>query len=230
MDSRIIPGFLAAAAAAAIAAVLLWPHLSGPRAEAPAAAEVPVPAVTAARAREGCLAETVLVTGWLAKGPDQKAAVSLEAEVPEMQMSKLAAGQPARIEVSGVGEVAGRVGLVSPDIDRTTHLGRVRIDFNDSRLKSSGFGRGTVETGRSCGVTIPLSAILFRQDGTVVQLIRDGKVVTRRVRVGLVKGASAVVQDGVAAGDLVVAVAGPFLRDGDAAKPVVAEEETGGAS
>ena len=148
-----------------------------------------------------------------------------------MQMPKLAAGQPARIEISGVGEVAGRVGLVSPDIDRATHLGRVRIDLdNDPRLKSSGFGRGTVETGRSCGVTIPLSAVLYRQDGTFVQLVRDDRVATRRVQIGLVKGASAVVQDGLTAGDLVIAVAGPFLRDGDAAKPVVAEEETGGAS
>ena len=233
MDSRIIPGFLAFAAAAAIAAMLLWPHIPALRAEAPAAVETepPIPAVTVARAREGCLPETVLVTGWLTKGPDQKTPVSLEAEIPEMQMPRLAAGQPARIEVSGAGTVSGRVGLVAPEIDRATHLGRVRIDFDaDARLKSSGFGRGTVETGRSCGVAIPLSAVLYRQDGTFVQVIRNDKVATRRVRVGLVRGASAVVQDGVADGDLVVAVAGTFLRDGDAAKPVVADEEIRGSS
>jgi HlyD family secretion protein len=52
----------------------------------------------------------------------------------------------------------------------------------------------------------------------------DNRVQARRVRTGLSAEGVTEVQEGVAEGELVVAKAGSFLRDGDAVRPVVAEQ------
>src|SRR5262249_43593506 len=56
-----------------------------------------------------------------------KGEVDLDAEVPETRLAAVAIGQPARLEVAGAGEVVGTVRLISPEVDRVTRLGRVRI-------------------------------------------------------------------------------------------------------
>jgi multidrug efflux pump subunit AcrA (membrane-fusion protein) len=60
--------------------------------------------------------------------------VELDAEVTETRMAAVKVGQPARVEVAGVGEVAGTVRLVSPEVDKATRLGRVRIYLGDNRI------------------------------------------------------------------------------------------------
>src|SRR6185312_9171068 len=46
--------------------------------------------------------------------------VELDAEVTETRMAAVKVGQPARVEVAGVGEVVGTVRLVSPEVDKAT--------------------------------------------------------------------------------------------------------------
>jgi hypothetical protein len=55
-----------------------------------------------------------------------------------------------------------------------------------------------------------------------VQVVQANRVATRRIATGLAAGALVQVREGLAEGDLVVARAGTFLRDGDAVRPVVA--------
>src|SRR5207244_9028622 len=50
--------------------------------------------------------------------------VELDAEITETRMASVKVGQPARVEVAGVGQVAGTVRLVSPEVDKATRLGR----------------------------------------------------------------------------------------------------------
>ena len=83
--------------------------------------------------------------------------------------------------------------------------------------------RRTVNVGQSCGAAIPLSAVLYGTDGAVVQVVRDDRVETRRVRVGLLAGGTVEIREGLTEGDMVVARAGAFLREGDRVKPVVAD-------
>lgn len=145
----------------------------------------------------------------------ENGAIELEADVPETSLAKLRPGQPARIDTAG-GPRTGRVRLVSPEVSRTTRLGRVRVEVTgDGPLVIGSFARASVEVARRDGVLAPLSAILFQPDGPVVQVVRDGVVATRRVQVGLRSGALAEIQDGLQAGEHVVAVSGTFIRDGD---------------
>src|SRR4029450_1704213 len=73
--------------------------------------------------------------------------VELDAEVTETRMAAVKVGQPARVEVAGGGEVVGTVRLVSPEVDKATRLGRVRIYLGDNPdLRVGAFARGTVET------------------------------------------------------------------------------------
>ena len=80
--------------------------------------------------------------------------------------------------------------------------------------------RAIVDVGRSCGATIPLSAVLYGPEGAVVQVVRDERVETRRVRVGLLSGGDAEIREGLNEGDLVVSRAGAFLREGDRVRPI----------
>jgi hypothetical protein len=61
--------------------------------------------------------------------------------------------------------------------------------------------------------------VLYSDDGPSVQVVTDGKVATRSVKTGLEMAGMVAVTSGLASGDLVVAKAGTFLRDGDAVRP-----------
>jgi len=153
----------------------------------------------------------------------QDGAVELEADVPETSLAKLRPGQPARIDTAS-GVRTGHVRLVSPEVNRATRLGRVRVAVDgDGPLVIGSFARAGVEVARRDGVLAPLSAVLFQPDGAVVQVVRDGLVETRRVQVGLRAGSLAEIQDGLRAGEAVVSVSGTFIRDGDRVVAVQAE-------
>jgi HlyD family secretion protein len=152
--------------------------------------------------------------------------IELMADVPATRISKLASGQVARIEVAGVGEASGRVRFVAPQINSNTQLGRVQLSVDkDDKLRVGAYARAIIEVGRSCGPTIPLSAVLYGPEGAVVQVVRDDRIETRRVRVGLLSGGKAEIREGLSEGDAVVARAGAFLREGDRVRPI-AEQPT----
>lgn len=152
--------------------------------------------------------------------------IELMADVPGTRIGKLASGQVARIEVAGVGEVTGRVRFVAPQVNSNTQLGRVQLSVDkDDKLRVGGYARAIIEVGRSCGPTIPLSAVLYGPEGAVVQVVRDDRIETRRVRVGLLSGGKAEIREGLNEGDAVVARAGAFLREGDRVR-AIAEQPT----
>jgi HlyD family secretion protein len=147
--------------------------------------------------------------------------VELDAEVIETDLAKVTAGKTARITVAGVGEVSGKVRLVSPEVDKLTRLGRVRIFLGDNpNLRIGGFARGTIDTANDRGLAVPSSAVVFDTDGTFVQVVSDGRVNRRAIETGLVAGGLIEVKKGLAEGDIVVAKAGTFLRDGDTVRAV----------
>ena len=147
--------------------------------------------------------------------------VELDAEVIETELAKIRVGQPARINVAGVGEVNGTVRLVSPEVNEDTRLGRVRIFLGDDpRLRIGSFARGTIDTAQSRGLAIPTAAVVFDSTGAFVQVIRDNRVERRDIETGLVADGLVEVRKGLALGDVVVAKAGTFLRNGDAVRPV----------
>ena len=93
--------------------------------------------------------------------------VELDAEVTETRMAAIKVGQTARVEVAGVGAIAGTVRLVSPEVDKATRLGRVRIYLGDNpgaaRRRLRPRQRSRRPTSR--GLAVPASAVLYGADG-----------------------------------------------------------------
>ena len=54
----------------------------------------------------------------------------------------------------------------------------------------------------------------------VVQVVRDDRVETRRVTVGLLAAGQAEIREGVAEGEMVISRSGAFVRDGDRVRAV----------
>jgi RND family efflux transporter MFP subunit len=157
--------------------------------------------------------------------------VELDAEVTETRLGKVAAGQTARIEMSGAGNFEGAVRLVSPEVDKATRLGRVRIFLGDKPgLRIGAFARGHIETARARSLAVPQSAVLYGDQGATVQVVENGKVATRPIETGLTAGSQVEVRSGLAEGAIVVAKAGTFLRDGDAVRTVLPDSKVSEAA
>lgn len=156
--------------------------------------------------------------------------IELDAEVPEAALAKVKVDQKADIEVAGVGPVPGSVRLVSPEVDKATRLGRVRVFLGaDPRVRIGAFGRGVIKTAEGKGLAVPASSVLYDERGATILVVRDGKVVETQVQTGLMAEGKVEIRSGVARDDIVVARAGTFLRDGDLVRPITPGEEVSAA-
>lgn len=143
--------------------------------------------------------------------------------LPARQLPALSVGQIAKVNVAGAGEVAGRVRSVAATVDGATQLGQVRIFIGaDPRLRVGAFGRAQIAIGQSCNVSVPLSAVLYGGDSAVVAVVRNDRVETRRIVLGQLAEGDAEIREGLAEGELVVARAGAFFREGDRVRPFLA--------
>lgn len=151
--------------------------------------------------------------------------MELLADTPVNSLMRLVPDQKARIEIIGIGELSGKIRHVSAVINPTTQLGQVRLSISDTkRLRSGAFGRAIVEIGRRCGPSIPFSAVAYAQDGTIIQVVRSNQIESRRVTVGLIEADQVEVREGLSEGEVVVARAGAFVRDGDRVRPISVSE------
>src|ERR1700760_2610714 len=147
--------------------------------------------------------------------------LELDAQVPAVHMLKLNPGATVRISRDDAPDLAGRVRLVGPEIDRASQLGHIRISVtNNPSLKVGMFARASIDAKRSCGVAIPRTAI----DHLTVQVVKGSTVETRNVRVGLTSDTSVEILEGLDVGEIVVADAGSSLHDGDQIKTMFAED------
>ena len=147
--------------------------------------------------------------------------IELDAEVPSVHMLKLNPGATVRISRDDAPDLVGKVRQISPQIDRATQLGHVRISLtNNPTLKVGMFARANIDAKRSCGVAVPRTAI----DRLTLQVVKGNTVETRKVRVGLTSDTSTEILEGLDVGEIVVADAGTSLHDGDQIKTMFAEE------
>src|ERR1700676_4165856 len=147
--------------------------------------------------------------------------IELDAEVPSVHLLKLNPGATARISRDNAPDLVGRVRQISPQIDRTTQLGHVKITVaSNPSLKVGMFARANNDAKRSCGVAVPNTAI----DHLTVQVVKGTTVETRKVRVGLTSDTSTEILEGLDVGETVVADAGSSLHDGDQIKTMFADE------
>jgi len=146
----------------------------------------------------------------------------LVGQVPTEDLGKLAPDQPATIAIVGAGNVQGTVRRVAPTVEPNSQLGQVVIGITTNRrLLINSSGRAQIRTGQSCGLSVPLTAVLYSTAGTVVQVVKNGRVETKRVELGLTSGGNVEIREGLSEGDNVVARAGALLREGDLVRPFV---------
>jgi HlyD family secretion protein len=180
----------------------------------------------------GLISATTASVGAMASGKGEalfsiiaRSEFDLVGLVPTRDIARLAVNQAARIKVIGAGEVDGKVRRLSTTVQPDSQLAQAFISITTNRrLLVNSSGRALITTGQSCGVSVPLTAILYGSAGTVVQVVRRARVETRRVETGLMSGGQVEIRDGIVEGDIVVARAGALLREGDPVRPVTAAD------
>lgn len=180
----------------------------------------------------GLISASSAVVGAIASGKGEalfsiiaRSEFDLVGLVPVQDIGKLAVNQTARIKMIGAGEVDGKVRRVAPTVEPNSQLGQVFIGVTTNRrLLVNSSGRAMIKTSQSCGVSVPLTAVLYGTAGTVVQVVRRARVETRRVEVGLMSGGQVEIREGINEGDIVVARAGALLREGDPVRAVTSAD------
>jgi RND family efflux transporter MFP subunit len=158
--------------------------------------------------------------------------IELDAEVTESLLHQLAVGQKVAVRPAGfTTPVEGVVRLVTPQVDQTTRLGHVRVSLPaDAGLRVGSFARGEVVTARHTGVALPITAIQVDTHETTAQVVKDGRIDTRKLVTGIRGNGLIEIMSGIAAGESVVLKAGTFVRDGDQVTPIDASVDAAAAA
>lgn len=187
--------------------------------------EVKAPADGFILSRNAALGGVVMMQG----GPLFRIAIDSElelvADVPETTLPQLTAGMNADIYLPGLAQpLSGKIRMIAPEVDARTRLGKVHVTLPwDEHVRAGNFARGTIELGRSTGVAVPQSALVFRGETALLQTVKDGVIVTREVKTGIRENGYVEIVSGVEAGETVVERAGTFVTDGDRVNPIAAE-------
>lgn len=145
--------------------------------------------------------------------------IELEAEVTEYQLPRLHVGAPAVVSIEAQQKVKGEVRLISPEVDRKTRLGKVRIAVQpDARLRIGAFAAATIELARQTGIAVPTTSVIYGAEGPSLQVVIDNRIRTKSIQIGLTGDGFVQVLGDLHEGDKVVARAGSFLQDGDSVR------------
>ena len=144
--------------------------------------------------------------------------LELDAQVPETELPLVRAGQGA-VVTSGQanGPVSGSVRIVTPQVDAQTRLGIARVSLSaGSGLRPGMFARAEIDVGDAPALSIPASAVVFREGKPGVYLIAANNTVRfTPVTTGERSGQMVVIASGLQAGARVVVQGAGFLGDGD---------------
>ncbi|MBP0493964.1 efflux RND transporter periplasmic adaptor subunit [Pararoseomonas indoligenes] len=147
--------------------------------------------------------------------------IELDARVPELELAAVRPGQPVRV-THGDRVVTGTVRAVAPTVLAETRLGIVHVALPaDSGLRPGMFARAEIQPGEAQGLTVPQSALLFREGRPAVLVVSDDRVALRPITTGRRGEGVVEVTSGLAEGERVVATGAGFLSDGDRVRVAV---------
>jgi HlyD family secretion protein len=151
-------------------------------------------------------------------------ALELRADVAEQDILRLAPGQTATLRVTGLdAPLMGTVRLVEPTINLMTRQGSVRIAIETPESVRAGmFAEADILVTRRETLTLPISAVSGTGANTSVMQVRDGQLAQVFVKTGIRQDGLIEISAGLSEGDIVVARAGSFVRDGDKITPILA--------
>ena len=146
-------------------------------------------------------------------------ALKLDFQLPEINLSDVRVGMPIEIAVDAFpGDMfEGRIYAIDPHLDvngRSLRI-RARLPNPDLMLRPGLFARVTLSVAaRGPVVVVPESAIMPRAGDMFVYVVRDGRAVETKVRLGRRLAGEVEVIEGLAPDDAVVVAGQIRLRDG----------------
>jgi len=158
-------------------------------------------------------------TPWFRIAKDSQ--VELAADVGEDAMDKMRVGAPVEVTLADGAKVRGSVRLVSPRVDASTKLGRVKISLPvRPDIRAGGFASATFLGATRSALAAPETAIRYDADGAAVMVVGpDDKVVRVPVTTGQRGGGYVELLTGPPAGSRVVERAATMLVPGDIVRP-----------
>ncbi|AKS40832.1 efflux RND transporter periplasmic adaptor subunit [Wenzhouxiangella marina] len=140
-------------------------------------------------------------------------------DVPERELSRLSAGQPALVQVDALPgrSFQGEVVRLSPVIDAQSGTFRVTVELADrsGQLRPGMFGRfSIVYDQRDDVVLVPAEALLTEDGRSAVFVVTDGKAERREVVPGYRNNGHYEITEGLLPGERVVVTGQASLRTG----------------
>ena len=148
--------------------------------------------------------------------------IELEADTPEADLGRIHPGQTAHVTLPDGAQVAGKVRLVSPEVDAQTKLGHIRIAMPvRADLRPGGFARALLPDLTASAIVAPDRAVTYGADGASVLVVDAGNR-ARRVPVKTGARGNGMVEliQGPPAGSRVLVSGSSFVLDGDKVAPV----------
>lgn len=149
--------------------------------------------------------------------------IELAADVSENALSRLKVGAAATVILADGTRVDGKVRLVSPRVDASTKLGKVRIALPViPAVRAGGFARASFTGVSASRPAVPETAVLYDADGAAVMLVGADNTISRAPIVTGQRGGGYVeLVSGPPVGARVVAKAAAMLVSGDRIDPVI---------
>lgn len=141
--------------------------------------------------------------------------LELDARVPETELALVRSGQTAVVSSDQVGEVTGRVRIVTSEVNADNRLGTARISLSGGNFRPGMFARARIQVGAQPVVTVPTAAVLYRENRAGVFVMgTDSRAHFQAVTV-LSRAADQTAVSGLDAGSRVVVAGAGFLGEGD---------------
>ncbi len=139
--------------------------------------------------------------------------------IPQVELSKISAGDTARVRVDAMPEVefAATIARISPTIDplNGTFKATATIENQNGHLAPGMFGRFNVAYEKHSGaLLIPAAAVIEEDNETVVYVVNDGSANRRAIEVGIESDGLVEVLGGLEADEKIVITGQGGLRDG----------------
>jgi len=143
--------------------------------------------------------------------------LELDAQIPEADLALVRSGMTATIASDQAAGAAGRVRIVTPQVDAGTRLGVARISLaSGSGLRPGMFARAAIDVGSRPALVVPSDAVIFREGKPGVYAISANNAVHfTPIVTGVRNGLQIQVITGLQAGQRVVVQGAGFLGEGD---------------
>ncbi|MFQ5982915.1 MAG: efflux RND transporter periplasmic adaptor subunit, partial [Woeseiaceae bacterium] len=139
--------------------------------------------------------------------------------IPQTELSKISAGDTARLRVDAMPEVEfdATIARISPTIDPRNGMFRATatIENQDGDLAPGMFGRFNIAYEKHAdALLIPAAALIEEDNETVVYVVSDGSASRRAIETGIRSGGLVEVLGGLEEDEQIVVIGQGGLRDG----------------